>query len=49
MTLDMVTKTIWGGNEEAHDKSYLRQFEGFMEDYEAVHVSVALPPPLSVI
>ncbi len=26
-----------------HSESYLRQFEGFMEDYEAV--SVALPPP----
>lgn len=39
----------YGGQdyEETHDESYLRQFEGFMEDYEAV--SVALPPPLSVI
>ena len=35
----------YGGQdyEETHDESYLRQFEGFMEDYEAV--SVALPPP----
>jgi hypothetical protein len=39
----------YGGQdyEDTHDESYLRQFEGFMEDYEAV--SVALPPPLSVI
>ena len=35
----------YGGQdyENTHDESYLRQFEGFMEDYEAV--SVALPPP----
>ena len=38
MTLDM------GGQDygDVHDEGYLRQFEGFMEDYEAV--SVALPP-----
>ena len=35
----------YGGQDydDTHDESYLRQFEGFMEDYEAV--SVALPPP----
>ena len=35
----------FGGQDyyDTHDESYLRQFEGFMEDYEAV--SVALPPP----
>ena len=39
----------YGGQDyyDTHDESYLRQFEGVMEDYEAV--SVALPPPLSVI
>ena len=35
------------GDDVVHDESYLRQFEGFMEDCEVV--SVALPPPLSVI
>ena len=37
----------YGGQDydDVHDESYLRQFEGFMEDYEAV--SVSLPPPLS--
>jgi len=38
----------WGQDYyEVHDESYLRQFQGFMEDYEAV--SVELPPPFSVI
>ena len=35
----------YGGQDydDVHDESYLRQFEGFMEDYEAV--SAACPPP----
>ena len=39
----------YGGQdyEDTHDESYLRQFDGFIEDYEAV--SVELPPPFSVI
>ena len=32
---------------DVHDEGYLRQFQGFMEGYEAV--SAALPPPFSVI
>ena len=35
----------YGGQDygDVHNESYLRQFEGCMEDYEAV--SAALPPP----
>jgi hypothetical protein len=35
----------YGGQDcdKVHTESYLRQFEGFMENYEAV--SVVLPPP----
>ena len=41
-----MTLGIIGGQDyyDTHDESYLCQFEGFMEDYEAV--SAALPPPL---
>ena len=37
----------YGGQDydDVHDESYLRQLEGFMEDYYEA-VSVALPPPL---
>ena len=40
----------YGGQDydDVHDESYLRQFEGFMEDYEAVRVALP-PPPFSVI
>ena len=39
----------YGGQDydDVHDESYLRQFDGFMEDYEAV--SAALPPPLQCV
>jgi hypothetical protein len=40
-------KSMRNRSQTTHNESYLLQFEGVMEDYEAV--SVALPPPLSVI
>ena len=40
-------KSMRNRSQTTHSENYLRQFEGVMEDYEAV--SVALPPPLSVI
>ena len=40
----------YGGQDydDVHDESYLRQFEGFMEDYEASG-KCCIAPPLSVI
>ena len=42
-----IMKSMRNRSQTTHSENYLRQFEGVMEDYEAV--SVALPPPLSVI